>query len=382
MISKMALFSVCLLGSFSVCESTINYETYLESWDSGWNSALTGLPPAPGGTSGTSYAGVSLNVSFGAYIFDNPYTTLSGLQFSDSDLITAIAYVQSHGGKAKVSFGGASYASPYYPNYFISESTQDGGWPANMTALANGVIATVEHYGLDGVDFDIEDSPSGFPPGVTSENFPTQLIEFLQLVRAGLPNTNITITIPAQGWGTYWETLAKNAAAIDGLVDAISFMEYDIWVNPDLPQGYPQQIEADIVTYNANPSTAPAPNYSAGWGIPYSLIQVGLMFANDDNGQFLSVDAATSLTDIAVNKGLYGVLGWDLDRDAGTDPNPAPVGDPPYAYSEAIRNAIDSPKLFGTFQFHGANKKLFRTPRIVLAQKPFTQQSPPPHGAP
>ena len=372
MMSKIALFSACLLGSFSVCEAAINYETYLESWDSSWNSALTGLPPGPGGTSGTSYEGVSLNVCFAAYIFSG--STLSGFQFSDSDLISAISYVKAHGGKAKVSFGGASYASPYYPNYFISQSTQNGGWPANMTVLANGVIAAVGHYGLDGVDFDIEDATSTVP-----SNFADQMIEFLQLVRAGLPNTILTITIPAQGWNTYWQSLAEQAAAIDGLVDAISFMEYDIWVNTDLPEGYPQQIQADITTYNAATNTAPAPNYSPGWGIPFSKIQAGLMFANDDNGNFLSTTAASSLTSLAADEALYGVLGWDLNRDAGTDPTPPPVGDPPYAYSEAIRSAIANPQSLNDFQIY---RPATNYARNVPSQRAFVKQSPPPHGAP
>ena len=119
-------------------------------------------------------------------------------------------------------------------------------------------MSIVEAYNLDGVDFDIEDTQ---PADCTAQQFASDLISFLQQVRSGLgAGKTLSITIPAQGWGTYWYYLATGVAAIAGLVDYINFMEYDIWVNPSIT--YAQQIQADISTYHADPSTAPGPNYS------------------------------------------------------------------------------------------------------------------------
>lgn len=153
---KQQIMKVCLIAA-SICglvsqntqlEGSLIYETYLESWDSGWNSAMTGLPPTPS-TSPTTYDDVTLDIAFASYTFPG----LNGVQFSDptGDTNDVINYVHSQNGKAKISYGGASYAGP---NYFIS---QTAGWPDNISSLVAGVSSVVTSYGFDGVDFDIED---------------------------------------------------------------------------------------------------------------------------------------------------------------------------------------------------------------------------------
>ncbi len=392
---------VSALGLFT-CFNSLNaspqYETYLESWDSKWQSALTGMPPGPGDT--PTYQNVMLNIAFAAYVFDSTENTcakpnptvcpnfadcknttscssliqfassLNGIQFSPCDALCIVNYVHANGGTARISYGGASYALPYAPYYFISQTP---GWPGNAQALAQGVIDVVSQYGFDGVDFDIEDP---LPSGTTPDEFAAQLINFLQYVKNGLPSGKIiSITIPGQGWGTYWMPLAQQAAAMN-LVDYINFMEYDIWVNPTLPEGYPEQITADITTYSAPTNTSPAPNYAPGWGIPLHYIQLGLMPGDDDNGQFLSVSDAASLAANAAKEDLVGVMTWDLDRDAQTDPHP-PLGDAePYEYTTTIREALTTPsKLTKPF-----GKK--RKTKGNLTPLLFIRQFPPPHGAP
>lgn len=367
---------LCALTAISGVAHTLplNYETYLESWDSGWQSALQNLPPGPNGTTATSYQNVTLNVCFAAYVFPG----LNGLQFSTSDVTTAVNFVHTHGGKARISFGGASYAQPWYPNYFISQTE---GWPGNASSLASGVLSVVSTYNLDGVDFDIEDPQ---PSGVTAQQFAGQLITFLQYVRAGLPaGKTMSITVAGQGWNTYVQYLTQGVAAIPGLVDYINFMEYDIWVNSALPQGYPEQISADLTTYTSPTTESPAPNYAPGWGIPESLIQLGLMPGNDDIGNVLTLDDAQSLSQLVVDQNYVGVMTWDLDRDAGTDPNP-PTNESPYAYSNEIRSVIgvSEDTAAAVEKAKPYHEHRMRNQRYAPFQSPFIRQPVPPHGAP
>jgi hypothetical protein len=347
-----------------------NYESYLESWDSGWQTVMQGMPPTPS-TSTTSYDGVILDIAFASYTFPG----LNGIQFNSvsSDTQTVINYVHAQNGLAKISYGGASYAGP---NYFISQTS---GWPNNIPSLVSGVTDVVTSYGFDGVDFDIEDS---LPGGTTAQDFANSLFSFLTQIRAALPNKIISLTIPGQGWGTYWEYLAKQVAGAN-TVDCINFMEYDIWVGAP---SYAEQIEADLTTYLAPTTTSPAPNYSPGWGIPPKLIQIGLMPGNDDTSQFLSVADAQTLTITAIDLGLYGIMTWDLNRDGGTDPVPSLEGASPYAYTNAIREIIFNPEEATLALSHIPRSHISRyrsrNKRAHMGIKPFERQAPPPHGAP
>lgn len=367
-----AIAALGFLKATSTFASTTNYETYLESWDSNWQNVMQNLPPGPGGTSSDAYQGVTLNIAFACYNFSSAPTP-SGTQFSNpsSAVSTIVSFVHSQGGKVRMSFGGASYTAPCAPNYFISQTT---GWPGNASLLAAGVVSVVVGNNLDGVDFDIEDPQ---PAGVTPQQFASQLITFLQDVRNSLPaGKTISITIPAQGWNTYWYYLATQAAAIPGLIDYINFMEYDIWVNGSIT--YPEQILADILTYTSSPSTSPPPNYSPGWGIPADIVQLGLMPGCDDNQHFLSLSDAESLATAAIKRGLYGVMTWDLNRDAGSDNTPTCSTYPSnYEYSTGIRNMFGL--LFASLT-HTYNL-LPQVHRQVTHQK-FVKQFPPNHGSP
>lgn len=322
-------FIFSLLGQDFLVGQSVNYETYLESWDPLWSNALQGMPPCPSENS-TTYDGVTLDIAFASYTFPG----LNGVQFSGgtADAKTVVDFIHSQNGRVKISYGGASYAGP---NYFIS---QTAGWPNNIPDLVAGVVDVVNSYGFDGVDFDIEDV---LPSGSTAQQFADELFSFLSQMRQALPDKIISLTIPGQGWGTYWQYLAQSVSAAK-TVNCISFMEYDIWVGAG---SLSEQIQADLVTYEASPNTSPAPNYSPGWGIPASMIQLGLMPGYDDTWQFLTISDAETLTDYAVKTGLFGVMTWDLDRDAGTNPFPSLEGAPPYAYSEEIRETIDAEAL-------------------------------------
>ena len=355
-----------LVASLPLCFqalATMPYETYLESWNASWEANYQGLPPE----GAQSYQNVTLNISFASYVFGSgPPYGITGLQFStvDTDVQGIITYIHSHGGKVKLSFGGASTAGPYY---FISTTPS---WPNNASELATGIANLFVTYDFDGVDFDIEDS---LPAGVTATEFASQLITFLQAVRAALPaGTIISITVPGQGWNQYWQPLVEGAAAIAGLIDVINFMEYDIYVSSSLAGGYPAMIAADISTYTSSPDTPLAPpNWLPGWNIPASKVNIGLMPGTADNSLVLTLADAQKVVQTAVNVGAYGVMTWDIDRDAvGQD------GQAPYAFSTAIRQGLAN----GT----AANQiSLIRVAKTRSNTPPdFVAQPVPPHGAP
>ena len=242
------------------------------------------------------------------------------------------------------------------------------------------MIDVVQSYGFDGVDFDIEDP---LPSNTTAETFASQLLSFLQQVRAGLPSSLISITIPGQSWGQYWQYLAQEVAATPGLVDYINFMEYDIWINPSLPSTsnqYQQQIMADITTYTSPTTTAPAPNYAPGWGLPVPLVQTGLMGGYDDLGHYLTPEASSNLSSMAEDLGLYGIMFWDLDRDAGTNASPPTTDQPPYTYSDTIRSSLLNP--ISTSRFTPAKSTKASFSKNCGRQTLFLKYLPPPHGAP
>ncbi|MEI8300414.1 MAG: glycosyl hydrolase family 18 protein [Chlamydiota bacterium] len=346
-----------------------NYEAYLESWDPDWQTVYQGLPGVNGST---GYAGVVLDIAFAGY---NSGAANAGLDFTIGNISGIVTFVHNAGGKVKLSFGGANNGAA---NYFISSTA---GWPSNINSLATYVAGVINTYNLDGVDFDIEDP---LPSGTTAQAFATNLIQFLQAVRQLLGSSKlISITIPGQGWNTYWYYLATGVVALgaNNPVNCINFMEYDIWVNSSLT--FAEQIEADLVTYTSSPTTSPAPNWSAGWGIPNDLIQLGLMPGCDDTQQFLSVAAAGSLASYVNSEKFYGVMIWDLDRDSGLDKTPTcssgyPTG---YEYSTQIRTSLEE-----NLTLDSTVKKTARTIRFPNHNKfrvlpSFKRKAPPLHGA-
>lgn len=418
------IFTTCFALAFGhYVQAASNYEAYLESWDSNWQTALQGLPPGPNGSSSDSYNNVTLDMAFAAYLFTAPSgypsngANLYGFQFENfSDVANVIQFVQSHKGKAKISFGGASYAAPFYPNYFISQTTAAGGWPNNIDYLAQNVAGIVNYnYGsadnplkLDGVDFDIEDpQPATINNfSYSAQDFADDLMVFLTKVRQQIDaDRKISITIPAQGWGQYWQYLAQKCndatTVVNGqtvqVVDYINFMEYDIWVNPEIDapnqeDRYAKQIIADLVTYTSSTAESPPSNWAPGWGLNPAKIQLGLMPANDDTGQNMTVANAGKLASISTQNEfgapLYGIMIWDLDRDALTDLNPNTSTNPstlpstPYTFSQTIREALANPgspnKLLRFLHLTGKKKARCHFSFPSLSQRRF----PPMHGAP
>lgn len=196
---------------------------------------------------------------------------------------------------------------------------------SHLAAQVSGVLTYFQNaYGINfsGVDLDIE----------AATNTETNVAAFIQDLRSNLgANKIISLTIPGQAWTGFYRDLATDPI-VKASVDSYQFMEYDIWNGSD---SFEDQIKADIGTYiGASGAPAPSPNGSQTcWGLPPSKIHLGLMPGNDDEREYLSLQAAQDLAQFAKDQGLGGIMIWDSDRDAGTSGN---TGNPPFTYSQDI----------------------------------------------
>jgi len=271
--------------------------------------------------------------------------TLAGTNVSSADVISDIStYVQgSGGGKSKISFGGCTYpiysggysacglTATYSPWAYgtsptVNEATGNYVIAENMAAAINNTA----YYNLNGADFDIEQpvsSLSGVPTytgpalqtnanintlvnsGALSQvqiNFAYYVAEIIGQVRALCPNAILSLTIPGQATNYYWELLAMLVVQ-NNFVDYVQFMEYDIHVNSG---SYSSPCQAYVSTIISDMEY-----YHSAWGIPYNKMSVGLMAGCDDLENFLTTEGASCVAYYAIQKGLYGVMLWDINID-------------------------------------------------------------------
>lgn len=246
---------------------SLNLEEYLESWKGlGIDSTvLQNMHIQPG---------VTIDISFCSFNFASSQDGLPGLQFTNNAeaVKTLVDYIHSKGGKVKLSFGGATYPiGPYLQG--------------NGIALAKNIANTIQTYGFDGVDLDIED-------GI---NASSGVVSFFKNLREDLGDTKtISLTVPGQDWAAQsWIT------ACEPYVDCFNFMEYYLWLGSD---SLVDRIQSDVDTYINQ------------WKIPPSKIQLGLMPGQSASNN-LTLDDAKELAQWAQSKGLAGLMMWDANRD-------------------------------------------------------------------
>lgn len=125
--------------------------------------------------------------------------------------------------KRILSFGGWSFSTDLdsFPIF------REGVTAAQRQTFANNVVAFVNEWNLDGVDFDWEypgapDIP-GIPPGSPTDG--PNYLSFLQLLRAALPaGKTISMAAPA----SYWYLQGFPIQAMGSVLDYIVFMTYDL----------------------------------------------------------------------------------------------------------------------------------------------------------
>ncbi|KND88122.1 Killer toxin subunits alpha/beta [Tolypocladium ophioglossoides CBS 100239] len=143
--------------------------------------------------------------------------------------------------KRVVSFGGWSFSTSLDSHPVFRQGVTD----ANRLTFAKSVVALVNEYSLDGVDFDWEypgapDIP-GIPAGSPSDG--PNYLGFLQTLRSLLPsNKTISMAAPA----SYWYLKGFPIAKMSEVLDYIVYMTYDLhgqwdygtaWSTPGCPSG-------------------------------------------------------------------------------------------------------------------------------------------------
>lgn len=311
------------------------YTTYITTWGPNPVEQVQAMI-----NSGAINSNTMVDLAFASYNWNpndpNEIPGMSGI--TSAQLTQVVNLIHQAGGKVSLSIGGSNSAYNYYGSTMYGQPEE----------VANCINQAVKYYGFDGVDFDVEDQASQVP-----SDFATNQAEVVNTLRSMNPNVFISLTLPAQAWGAgdYQQQLVNLTI---GNINAFVPMEYDLWMAPS--NSYVQQVESDISYYINN------------WGVPPSKIMLGLMPGTDDSNQNLTLDDATQLAQWAKSQGLYGVMTWDADNDAG-----GIDGNPPFAYSKAIEQAIEASNNLNQameIQSVGTGKRSRKAYRIEQAPDP------------
>ena len=320
----------------------MSFTTYVTSW--GTDPLVQVQDMA---AKGALKANTRVVLAFASFNFDNT-SYIPGLANMTIDSVkTFTSFVHSKGCKVSLSIGGATYA------FATSDLYAQPGF------LASNINTVLDTCGFDGVDFDVEDSYASVPV-----DFATQMASVINTLRSLSPNLYISLTTPAQAWGStmYQQSLLNMTI---GNLDAWQPMEYDIWI--DAANSYAQQIQWDINYYMKT------------WSVPSMKIVLGLMPGPDDMGHVLSLQDALNLTSFAKNLNLKGVMTWDADLDSQ-----GLSGNAPYAYMMGIQAMLPQTALTtyapgrGYVSVNGVGQRSFRPvqPRALRVNSFLGQERP------
>ena len=213
-----------------------------------------------------------INVSFATFSSTGNNTfTVGGVECSETDLEYLISAAHERGIKVKIAVGGASYG--------LSGLLKTS---ADAQGMASALADYVQKYGFDGVDLDIEDYPSA--------DLQIDLIKDLREALGDEALISYTAKAPASTTYPYSDVIKGAYQYLDG----INIMAYDYGPGYD----YKQDVEALL-----------------DWGVPSQIIKIGLMPGSDDMGTYTSQEDIKEAAEYAEEKGLSGVMTWDMDRD-------------------------------------------------------------------
>ncbi|KAJ5765052.1 glycoside hydrolase [Penicillium odoratum] len=122
-----------------------------------------------------------------------------------------------------LSFGGWGFSTSAYTYDVLRTGVQE----ANRQTFADNVVAFMNKYELEGIDFDWEYPGATDIPGIPADSSDSgeNYLEFLKLVRDQLPDT-MTLSIAAPA--SYWYLRHFPIKEIAEVVDYIVFMTYDL----------------------------------------------------------------------------------------------------------------------------------------------------------
>merc|ERR1712179_158929 len=180
---------------------------------------------------------------------------VGGHEATDEIIREGIEAIHAKGGLVKIALGGALFNMGAYVST-VEEATE----------FAEKMLATHKDIGLDGMDLDVEDS------GVGAD---VQVAVIKETRRLLGPDFHISYTIPA------------TVAVINPWMDTISRTVEEL----------------DAVNLMA-------------LGLPANKVVYGIMPGHADAAtEYVSIEDAMKMVDYSLEKGLGGVMTWDVNRD-------------------------------------------------------------------
>ncbi|TRY69348.1 hypothetical protein TCAL_06924 [Tigriopus californicus] len=302
----MSLFRVLLFSILPmIALGQMFVESYWESWvlkdyPDDYCALLKDVPASPiGSTFGANY----IDIAFGDYSGG-----FGGVEVNDSVIREGIEAIHAKGGKVKIAYGGALYSMQIY----IQNQMQ-------AMAFAQSLKDVKDNFGIDGVDFDVEDG------GVDGQ----LQMEVMKAVRATCGDDfHISYTLPCLS--SQFEPWTSTLVLSHQYLDAVNVMAYDYYW-----PGY--SFDQDIAVLE-------------GLGIPRSKMVFGLMPGHHDAGnEYTSLDEALNSTRFAKSSGLAGMMTWDINRDCDQrkgypqgDDNLFQTGLPPATFLNTISAEINN----------------------------------------
>lgn len=280
-----------LLALISLVSATPKLFCYWESWSAYTTDFAAGLSTVPiksGTTPGCDTVLLAFsdftvgtdsngNPTFG-YI--NDQVLPNSTTFGHDQLLSAINTIHSKGGQVFISLGGNAFG--------LSAITT----VAQANTFADSFSAALDHYGLDGVDFDINDSQAST----------TVLETMIARIKSNSPTKQIMFTIPAMGsYFNPWKQVLLDSLAH---IDFVQNLFYDYYWS-----GY------DLTTIDlAN---------LASLGVPASKIVINLMPGCHDatSEPHTTTQVASDISALVKSNGNAGVGIWTVNRDTATRTN-------------------------------------------------------------
>jgi GH18 family chitinase len=241
--------------------------------------------------------------------FAKPATVAATLPTQKADVLA----VQTAGTKVFASFGGWTYRNMW--KAILDDATQ-------RAQFVTAIIATINTYGLDGVDMDIEcgddvaDWPTGSPAKVES------VVAFFKDLQTALATASaaagkklyVTFTVLTPS-PAFFDLAVKGSHPY---VDFVQVMAYNPYINPDKPgTEWPKPAKCDPASPDPKPYDAIADfdRYVAVLGVPKEKMVLGMMPGCSDHNRCTSAATVANSTTHVKTGGYGGVMTWDVDRD-------------------------------------------------------------------
>jgi len=211
-----------------------------------------------------------INIAFGNFTSTGTHTfKVTGLNCSPATLTQFVTAAHSAGKKVKIAIGGATYP--------ISPSST-----ADAIGMAKAVAQFVNHHSLDGVDYDIENTPSA-----------SLQVALLHNTRELLGSSALITYTPPSPASTSepWATVIKTGHTY---LNGINIMAYDYGTSYSYQHDTAALISA---------------------GVPASIIALGFMPGRDDLGVETTLGDITTACNYILAHGFKGIMFWDLNRD-------------------------------------------------------------------